>query len=73
MDSVMAILEAAGLGAQNIVKTSIYLADMADFATVNEVYGSYFTEGVAPARAAVQPARLPKNARIEIEVVASDD
>ena len=71
MDSIAAILEAAGLSTAHIVKTNIYLADMNDFGAMNEVYGSYFTEGVPPARAAVQPARLPKDARIEIEVIAS--
>jgi 2-iminobutanoate/2-iminopropanoate deaminase len=70
MDSVVAILEEAGLTTSNIVKTNIYLADMADFAAMNEVYAAYFRDGVPPARAAVQPARLPKDARIEIEVVA---
>ena len=73
MDSVLAILRAAGMGAANIVKTNIYLADMGDFAATNEVYGSYFTDvETPPARAAVQPARLPKDARIEIECIASD-
>lgn len=71
MDSVVAILEAAGMTTGNVVKSNIYLADMGEFAAMNEVYGSYFTEGVPPARAAVQPARLPKDARIEIEVIAS--
>ena len=74
MDSVLGILEAAGMTAANIVKTSIYLADMGDFAAMNEVYGSYFEGvGVPPARAAVQPAKLPKDARIEIEVIATSD
>ena len=73
MDSVIAILKAAGMDAANIVKTNIYLADMGDFAAMNEVYGSYFDSvDEPPARAAVQPARLPKDARIEIEVIAAD-
>ena len=72
MDSVLGILEAAGLDASHIVKTNIYLADMGEFAAMNEAYGSYFENvAVPPARAAVQPARLPKDARIEIEVIAS--
>jgi 2-iminobutanoate/2-iminopropanoate deaminase len=73
MDSVLGILEAANLDASHIVKTNIYLADMGEFAAMNQAYGSYF-EGVAvpPARAAVQPARLPKDARIEIEVIAAE-
>lgn len=73
MDSVVGILETAGMDASNIVKTNIHLADMSDFASMNEVYATYFHEGIAPARAAVQPARLPKDARIEIEVIASDE
>lgn len=73
MDSVIAILGAAELTAANIVKTNIYLADMGDFAAMNEVYGTYFDAGIPPARAAVQPARLPKDARIEIEVIASTE
>ena len=73
MDSVLAILEAGGMTARNIVKTNIYLADMGDFAAMNEVYGTYFTDGTPPpARAAVQAARLPRDARIEIEVIAAD-
>ncbi len=73
MDSILGILEACDLSAEHIVKSNIYLADMSDFAAMNETYGSYF-EGVEvpPARAAVQPARLPKDARIEIEVIASE-
>ena len=74
MDSVLGILEAADLNAGHIVKSNIYLADMSDFAAMNEAYRSYF-EGVEipPARAAVQPARLPRDARIEIEVVAATE
>jgi 2-iminobutanoate/2-iminopropanoate deaminase len=71
MDSIVAILAKASLSTANIVKTSIFLADMNDFAAMNEVYGSYFQDGVPPARAAVEPARLPKDARIEIEVIAA--
>jgi 2-iminobutanoate/2-iminopropanoate deaminase len=72
MDSILGILEAANLNVHHIVKTNIYLADMGDFAAMNAAYGSYF-EGVdvPPARAAVQPARLPKDARIEIEATAA--
>jgi 2-iminobutanoate/2-iminopropanoate deaminase len=71
MDSIVAILAEAGMTMANVVKTGIYLADMGDFAAMNEVYGGYFRDGVPPARASVQPARLPKDARIEIEVIAS--
>jgi 2-iminobutanoate/2-iminopropanoate deaminase len=69
MDNVMAILGNAGLGPDHVVKTTVFLADMDDFAAMNEVYGTYFRE-TPPARAAVQAARLPKDARIEIEVIA---
>ena len=69
MDNVMAVLENAGLGPGHVVKTTIYLADMADFAAMNEVYGSYFKD-TPPARAAVEVARLPKDARIEVDVIA---
>ena len=66
MDNLMAVLENAGLGPQNVVKATVYLADMNDFAAMNEVYGTYFKE-TPPARAAIQVARLPKDAKVEIE------
>jgi len=66
-----AILLAAGLARWNVVKTTIYLADLADYAQVNDVYAEYFGEH-RPARAAVQVAALPKGARVEIEAVAAD-
>ncbi len=69
MDNVIAVLEAAGSGADKIVKTTIFLADLGDFAAVNEAYAAYFP-GDAPARSCVQVARLPRDARIEIEAVA---
>ena len=65
-----AILVAAGASFDSVVRTTIYLADMDDFAAVNEVYGTYFT-APAPARATVQAARLPRDARVEIDVIAS--
>ena len=61
------ILEAAGASFDQVVRTTVYLADMADFAAMNEVYGGYFA-APAPARSTVQAAGLPKNARIEIDV-----
>jgi 2-iminobutanoate/2-iminopropanoate deaminase len=64
-----AILASQGLGAANVVKTTIFLADMADFATVNAVYGAYFTAD-CPARSTVQVAGLPKGGRVEIEAIA---
>ena len=65
-----AILTAAGATFDNVVRTTVYLADMNDFATVNEVYGTYFSSP-APARATVQAARLPKDARVEIDLIAT--
>jgi len=70
MENVKAILEAAGTSLENVVKASIFLKDLNDFAAVNEVYGTYFTEN-QPARSCVQVAKLPKDAVIEIEVIAT--
>ena len=70
--NLRAILEAAGASLDHVVRATVYLADMNDFAVVNEVYGSYFSSP-APARATVQAARLPKDARVEIDVIASFD
>ena len=72
LKNVEALLRAAGLGFEHVVRTTIFLADMADFAAVNEVYGRYFTEPF-PARSTVQVARLPRDARIEIDAIASFD
>jgi 2-iminobutanoate/2-iminopropanoate deaminase len=70
LDSVGALLNAAGLSFANVVRTTVFLADMNDFGAVNQVYGTYFVEPY-PARATVQVARLPKDARVEIDVIAS--
>jgi 2-iminobutanoate/2-iminopropanoate deaminase len=70
--NLRAILEAAGASLDHVVRATVYLADMDDFAVVNEVYGGYFSSP-APARATVQAARLPKDARVEIDVIASFD
>lgn len=70
MENVKAILEAAGTSLENVVKTSIFLKDLTDFAVVNEVYGTYFNEN-PPARSCVQVAKLPKDAVIEIEAIAT--
>ena len=67
--NLKAILEAGGATFDDVVKTTVYLADMNDFATVNEIYGTHFSSP-APARATVQAARLPKDARVEIDLVA---
>ncbi len=69
MKNVAAVLEAAGSGLDRIVKTTVFLADMQEFAAMNEVYGKFFPSD-PPARATVQAAGLPRNARVEIEVVA---
>ena len=69
MSNLRAVLTAAGASFDNVVRTTIFLADMNDFAAVNEVYGSYF-ENPAPARACVQAAALPMQARVEIDAVA---
>lgn len=69
MENIKAILEEAGTSLNNVVKTSIFLKDLNDFEAVNEVYGTYFIEN-KPARSCVQVAKLPKDAVIEIEVIA---
>ena len=69
MENLKAVLEASGAHMSDIVRTTIFLADMNDFAAVNEVYGRYFTQ-VPPARATVQVARLPKDGRVEIDAIA---
>ena len=70
MDNLGALLTAAGLSFDHVVRTTVFLADMDDFAVVNDVYASYFAEP-RPARATVQVARLPREARIEIDAIAS--
>ncbi|SFA51415.1 endoribonuclease L-PSP [Anoxybacillus pushchinoensis] len=67
--NLKAVLEAAGASLETVVKTTVFLKDMNDFAAMNEVYGQYFVNH-KPARSAVEVARLPKDALIEIEVVA---
>ena len=69
MKNLDAVLRAAGMSFGNVVKTTIYLADMANFAVVNEVYASYLT-GTPPARATVQVAALPRGAQVEIDAIA---
>jgi 2-iminobutanoate/2-iminopropanoate deaminase len=69
MANIGAVLHASGRDFSCVVKTTIYLTDLADFATVNEIYGSFFDD-VPPARACVQVAALPKGAAIEIELIA---
>src|SRR5437762_10348736 len=75
MENLGAVLKTAGLSFEAVVRTTIFLADMNDFAKVNEIYGTFFpaTIGPAPARATVQVAHLPKGARVEIDAIASFD
>lgn len=70
INNLAAVLEAAGLGLDNVVKTTIFLADMKDYAIVNDTYTTFFTKN-KPARATVQVARLPKDALVEIEAIAA--
>lgn len=70
MKNLKGVLEAAGTGFDRVLKTTIYLTDMADFPVVNQVYGAYFS-AVKPARATVAVAALPRSARVEIEAVAT--
>jgi len=71
-ENLGALLTAAGLSFGNVVRTTVFLADMNDFAAMNQVYATYFSEPY-PARSTVQVARLPKDARVEIDVIASID
>ena len=73
MESLKAILEAAGASLQDVVKTTVFLADMNDFPTVNAVYARYFDEATAPARACVEVSRLPKNVLVEVDCIAAID
>lgn len=69
LKNVAAILEAAGMTMADVIKTTVLLADIGDFAAMNEVYARFFT-GICPARAAFQAAALPKGAKVEIEAIA---
>jgi 2-iminobutanoate/2-iminopropanoate deaminase len=69
MDNLAAVLDAAGTGFESVIKATIYVVDLGDFATVNEVYGKRFPRS-PPARSTVQVAALPKGARVEIELIA---
>ncbi|HML34501.1 MULTISPECIES: RidA family protein [Sporomusa] len=70
LENIKAILSAAGTSFEHIVKTTVYVKDMNDFAAMNGIYATYFTQP-CPARACVQVARLPKDALVEIEVIAA--
>lgn len=67
--NLTAVLEAAGTGMDRVVKTSVFLADMEDFAAMNEVYAQFFPND-PPARTTIQAARLPRDARVEMDVIA---
>ena len=69
LTNVKAILAAAGLTMDHVVKTTVFLQDMGDFAAMNAVYAEFFTEGNYPARSAVEVAKLPKGALVEIEAI----
>ncbi len=71
LENVKAILAQAGTGMDRIIKTTVFLSDMNNFGAMNEVYATFFTEGNYPARSAVEVARLPKDALVEIEVIAA--
>ena len=70
MSNIKAVLTEAGANWSDVVKTSVFLKDLADFVAVNQVYGEYFDEATAPARACVEVSRLPKDVLVEIECIA---
>ena len=70
LENVKAVLEAGGSSMDLVLKTTVFLKDMGDFAAMNAVYAQYFPEGSYPARSAVQVARLPKDGLVEIEAIA---
>ncbi|MBL6647011.1 MAG: RidA family protein [Flavobacteriaceae bacterium] len=70
MENLKAVLQAANMDFSNVIKASIFISNMNDFAKINKVYGSYFVESTAPARETVQVAVLPKNVNVEISVIA---
>ncbi|MEB3353564.1 MAG: Rid family detoxifying hydrolase [Cyanobacteriota bacterium] len=70
LDNLQAVLAAAGVTPQQVVRTTVFLVDLADFAAVNALYAEVFGSGVAPARACVQVAALPKGGRVEIDCIA---
>ncbi|WP_396212479.1 RidA family protein [Flavobacterium sp.] len=70
MENMKAVLAAAEMNFENVIKTTIFIMDMNDFAKINSVYGSYFDEATAPARETVQVAGLPKGVNVEISMIA---
>jgi 2-iminobutanoate/2-iminopropanoate deaminase len=69
LENLKAVLEACGSGLDRVVKTTVYIKDMGEFAKMNEVYGKYFSEN-PPARSTVEAARLPRDVRVEIDAIA---
>lgn len=69
MENMKAVLEAAGTTFENVIKSTIFISNMDDFAKINTIYGSYFNEKTAPARETVQVAKLPKNVNVEISMI----
>lgn len=70
MENMKAVLEAADMTFDNVIKSSIFISDMNNFGQINEVYGSYFDDANAPARETVEVARLPKDVNVEISMIA---
>lgn len=70
MENMKAVLDAAGMTFENVVKSTIFISNMNAFATINSIYGGYFNEKTAPARETVQVACLPKNVNVEISMIA---
>ncbi|ELI8127106.1 RidA family protein [Yersinia enterocolitica] len=68
--NIQAVLEQSGASLKSVIKTTCFLADMADFAAFNEVYSEFFGTEAAPARSCIQAAKLPKNALVEVEAIA---
>ena len=70
MENMKAVLAGAGMTFENVIKSSIFIANMDDFVKINETYGSYFNDETAPARETVQVARLPRDVNVEISMIA---
>jgi 2-iminobutanoate/2-iminopropanoate deaminase len=70
MENMKAVLEAAGMSFENVVKTTIFISDMENFSKINSVYGKYFDDATAPARETVEVANLPKYVNVELSMIA---
>jgi 2-iminobutanoate/2-iminopropanoate deaminase len=71
MENLRAVLQAAGMNFEHVIKASIFVSDMHNFAAINQVYATYFNEATAPARETVEVANLPKFVNVEISMIAS--